>query len=252
MDIMAGLLRPSTVALLEAVGVKAGDRCLDIGCGGGQVAMELARLVGPEGQVTGIDLDAEALELARHEAEAAGLRHVSFRVGDATQLAEPECDVVYARFLLGHVGCAEEIVRRMIGCLKPGGVLVIEDFDLAGGFSDPPSSAHDRWCWATEEAIRRRGGDPSFARRLPNVLRRAGLVGVGVGVAQPAFMEGPGKALLYLGIEDCADAAVAEDVLSRDEVDRLHAELVAFAEDPGTLLSWVRVVQAWGWKDVVR
>ncbi|MGH8899267.1 MAG: class I SAM-dependent methyltransferase [Egibacteraceae bacterium] len=237
---MAALLRPSTVALLESMVIGPGDRCLDVGCGGGHVTMELARLVGSSGHVVGVDLDAEILQLARRDAEVAGLGNIDFRLGDATQLEEGGYDVVYTRFVLGHLSRPEAVVHRMTACLRPGGVLVVEDFDLDGGFADPPSSAHERWCQATEEVVRRRGGDPSFARRLPNALRRAGLVGVGVGVAQPAFMEGPGKALLYLGLEDCADVALAEGVLSEEEVERLHAELVAFAEDPETLLSTPR------------
>ena len=48
---------PGTSALLERVVLHPGMRCLDLGCGGGDVTLELARLIGPDGHVTGIDMD---------------------------------------------------------------------------------------------------------------------------------------------------------------------------------------------------
>jgi len=57
-----------TRALLERTGVAAGMRCIDIGCGGGEVTMEIARLVAPGATVVGIDADEVKLALARRAA----------------------------------------------------------------------------------------------------------------------------------------------------------------------------------------
>jgi precorrin-6B methylase 2 len=78
-------MQPLTASLLRRAGVRAGNRCLDVGCGGGHVSRELARIVGPAGRVVGIDLDAEAIALARADAEADGLQNLVFRVGDAAR-----------------------------------------------------------------------------------------------------------------------------------------------------------------------
>ena len=61
-------LEPSTAALLDGAGVREGMRCLDLGCGGGDVTLALARLVGPSGRVIGIDMDAVEIELAQQDA----------------------------------------------------------------------------------------------------------------------------------------------------------------------------------------
>src|SRR5262245_45563578 len=103
MDLLAAVFAPSTLALLDAVGVAAGARCLDVGCGGGHVAIELGRLVGPAGRVVGIDLDTALLEVARTEAVAQGLDHVSFCVGAVEDLAESGFDLACARMLLMHL-----------------------------------------------------------------------------------------------------------------------------------------------------
>ena len=65
---------PATAALLDGVGVAPGMTCLDAGCGGGDVTLELAARVGPTGRVVGLDLDEEKLAVARAEAERAGVR----------------------------------------------------------------------------------------------------------------------------------------------------------------------------------
>src|SRR5437773_8769793 len=102
--LLSRILRPTTLALFDRVGIRPGMRCLDSGCGGGDVTLELARLVGAAGHVVGIDIDATKLDLARQEAAAQGLGHVEFRqIGIDQWQPQREFDLVYARFLLTHL-----------------------------------------------------------------------------------------------------------------------------------------------------
>src|SRR5262245_31410556 len=99
--ILARVMQPTTRALLERAGIAAGMACLDVGCGGGDVTFEIARMVGPTGCVVGIDLDETKIALARREAAALPPCNVEFRVskiGDG--VATAEFDVVYTRFVL--------------------------------------------------------------------------------------------------------------------------------------------------------
>ena len=68
---------PSARALLAEVGIAAGSACLDLGCGGGDVTLELARALGPGGRVLGVDLDEIMVDMARREAEEQRLSNVS-------------------------------------------------------------------------------------------------------------------------------------------------------------------------------
>src|SRR5688572_6668150 len=96
LSVLSRALQPTTLQLFERVGLTAGMRCLDVGCGGGDVTLEMARLVGPEGRVCGFDFDAEILALARRDAEEAQLHHVEFQVADAlTHQSEATYDLVY-------------------------------------------------------------------------------------------------------------------------------------------------------------
>jgi ubiquinone/menaquinone biosynthesis C-methylase UbiE len=55
--LLARLCRQPTLALLERAGLKEGDRCLDVGCGSGDVTLDIARRVGPKGHAIGVDFD---------------------------------------------------------------------------------------------------------------------------------------------------------------------------------------------------
>jgi trans-aconitate methyltransferase len=93
-----------TRALLERAGIGAGMRCLDLGCGGGEVTMAIAAMVAPRGTVVGVDTDEVKLALARNEAAARRLGNVEFTALDVRDWDEPGgYDAVHARFLLHHL-----------------------------------------------------------------------------------------------------------------------------------------------------
>jgi ubiquinone/menaquinone biosynthesis C-methylase UbiE len=79
LQMLARARRSDTLALLDLVGVGPGMRCLDLGCGGGEVTFEIARLTGPDGAVVGIDMDEVKLGLAREAAGERGLPNVETR-----------------------------------------------------------------------------------------------------------------------------------------------------------------------------
>jgi len=84
----------------EYFDIKPGDKVLDIGCGYGETCLEMGRMVGPEGEVLGLDCTESFLETANRERDEAGLSNVRFVLGDAQTYELPEnyYDVVYSRF----------------------------------------------------------------------------------------------------------------------------------------------------------
>src|SRR5688572_19086486 len=75
-----------TLSVLQSAGVGKGMRVLDIGCGVGDVAFLAARLVGPDGEVIGVDNSAEAIAIATRRAAEIGLTNVRFLTQDAADL----------------------------------------------------------------------------------------------------------------------------------------------------------------------
>jgi ubiquinone/menaquinone biosynthesis C-methylase UbiE len=236
---------PDTAALLGRAGICAGMRCIDIGCGGGNVTMELARLVAPGGTVVGVDMDEVKLALARRQAAERHLGNVEFTALDVGDWDEPGAyDAVYARFLLHHVNQPERLLRRMWAGVAAGGVLVVEDADFDGWCCDPPSEGLDFFLDAYRRVLARRNADHATGRKLFGYFLAAGIPDPQVSLGQPVH-QGEAKALAYLTLDATADAIVAEGVATQDEVTAALASLGRFTDDPRTLICGPRIFQLW-------
>ena len=107
--------------------IRPGERVLDIGCGFGETCLEIGEMVGPEGEVVGIDCTGTFLETAENERAAAGLDHVRFELGDAQQCRLPEgyFDAAFSRFGVMFFSSAVAAMRNAHRALKPGGRLYL-------------------------------------------------------------------------------------------------------------------------------
>lgn len=112
-------------AVFPQLPVHTGDRVLDVGCGFGDTALKLSSLVGPDGEVVGVDCCDAFLDYARKEAESQNAGNIRFERGDA-EIALPmtEFDFVFARF--GTMFFANPVagLRNMRKALRPGGRMV--------------------------------------------------------------------------------------------------------------------------------
>lgn len=247
--VLGRVMRPTTLPLLDRAGVTAGLRCLDVGCGGGDVTLDLASLVGLTGQVLGVDRDATKIELARAEAAQVAVTNVEFRVGDlADGLGEEEYDVVYARFLLTHLSDPVAAVATMTRALRPGGRLVVEDIDFRGSFCEPENAMFERYEAIYEQSARANGGDPWIALRVPAMLVAAGLERVRPTVVQAADLVGESKVMPALTLENIRGTALRHGVATAAEIDRLVDELYSLARDETTYVANPRMVQVVGVK----
>src|SRR6185312_15706242 len=100
---------------LEMSVLAPGMHVLDVGSGAGDVALLAANLVGREGSVVGIDMNADSLQIARERASAMGLTNVSFREGDITTVAlDDEYDAIVGRFVLIYLQDRAAVLRRLV------------------------------------------------------------------------------------------------------------------------------------------
>src|SRR5262245_31969150 len=129
-----------TEHLLRLAGLGPGMRVLDVGCGTGDVCLLLAaRLVGSDGAVIGVDMSAEAVTVARERTRRGGLANIDFVVQDAAELAlDQPVDAIVGRLLLTHYAGPAPLVRRLLRNLRPGGVVVFQEPDLATLHAEPP------------------------------------------------------------------------------------------------------------------
>ena len=109
---------------------------MDVGCGGGDVSLDLARLVEPGGRVVAMDFDEVKIAIARDEARAQNIVNVEFRVADIDDCGiSAEFDLAYARFILTHLHSPARALVKMREAIRPGGVIVVAD-KAAGDFDE--------------------------------------------------------------------------------------------------------------------
>ncbi len=124
----AARIAPCTERLFRGAGIDAGQRVLDLGSGVGDVSMLLARIVGPSGEVWGIERDAPSIARARARVAESGLRNVQFMKADVYQIESDKLfDAVVGRFILMFLPDPTSVLRSLSRFLRPGGVLAFQE-----------------------------------------------------------------------------------------------------------------------------
>ena len=219
MDLLARLFDAPTQRALERVGVAAGWQCLEVGGGGGSVARWLAARVGASGRVLCTDINTRIIESHR-----GGPPNLEVRVHDIANdpLPAASFDLVHARLVLIHVIERERVLERMVAALKPGGWLVIEDFDTASIQPDASVNRHETPL-PTSEAVRAyltRNQDGYFGRRLHGRFRELGL--------QDVYAEGRllmfdrrngGNELMRVNFEQIGQDVIKAGLLTQQQLD---------------------------------
>ena len=186
-DLIASLeLRGRTTAhvqvrrrFLRFVPVRAGQRVLEVGCGTGSVARDLAGLVGPQGQVIGVDSSRTMLTAARALATAHPLRRrMRWRVADGMALpfASGRFDAALAITVLLHVADPAAVVGELARVTRPGGRVGVQDQDFGTvAVTHPDRALTERILTGVAAHMYE---EPHSGRRLPGLLRSAGLEGI--------------------------------------------------------------------------
>ena len=168
---------PVTNAFFERLGVKPGMRVLDLGCGPGFVSLDLAQRVGPTGSVVALDEArhwTEWLALKAQERGFANVKTICARIQDA-DLQEGSFDLVFSRWVFSFLSDPSGIAKSLARCLKPGGVLAIEDYNHEGVSLFPESEGFRAVVRATRALYKSHGGDQFVMGRIPAIFAAAGL-----------------------------------------------------------------------------
>ena len=122
----AAIFNPFTERLFRDAGIGPGQ--LDIGSGVGDIAMLVARLVGPTGEVVGVERDVSTMAKARDRVAEAGLHNVSFMESDVGHVVRSEpFDAVVGRLILEFLPDPGAVVRSLSTLVRPGGVVAFQD-----------------------------------------------------------------------------------------------------------------------------
>ncbi len=219
-------------------GISSGMKVLEIGSGAGDVAMIAAEMVGSEGQVVGVDVNADILNIARSRAEAAGLQNITFIAGDVRDAdLDSEFDALVGRLVLMYIPEVGKAFENLLSLLNTGGIVAFQEVDMTPytATKHPDTPVTNNLIDWTLEVFKRTGGNTAMGLDLYKLFKEAGLpdpdmhyeAPIGCSESWPGFsyVEQSFRSLLPLLVD--LQIATAEEVGIDTLADRVKNEVNA-------------------------
>ena len=213
---LSALYDTQTVRHLERIGIEKGWHCLEVGGGGGSITTWLCKRVGDQGRVLATDIEPrflrtlpfDNLEVRQHDIRVEGLPEYQF-------------DLAHVRLVLMHLPGRELALQRILASLKPGGWIVLEEFDTLSVLPDSgvnPDEEEVPILRACYQVLNAHGVDLRYGRRMPLRLLANGLVNVGAEASLSLWKgQSPGTTLFKINFEDLADSIIRSGLMSQDQ-----------------------------------
>jgi SAM-dependent methyltransferase len=245
LQLQSRVWEPSGRRLLSKIGDGSGGRVLDVGCGAMGWLRILGEWVGASGEVVGFDIDESLLAAARSFLAAEGISNVELAVDDLfdSKLEPQSFDLVHARYLIAPLGRGPEQVASHQRLLRPGGSLVLEEWDLGSWHFNPPAPAAERLIRLLSEIFATLGGEAG--RELPQLLREVGITEPETDAHVIALKPGHPYLRLPLQFSAALESRLLE-TLSEDELASLRREADSELAEPGRWGTTFTLIQTWG------
>jgi SAM-dependent methyltransferase len=246
LQLQSRVWEPSGRRLLEEIGDGRGSRALDLGCGVLGWLRILSEWVGPDGEVTGTDVDKAMLSAADRFVTEEGLRNVGLVKDDlfATDLEPRSFDLVHSRYEITPLGRAHEQMQTYLRLARPGGTIVLEDPDTGSWHFNPPARALESLIELILEAFRLKGGDFDAGRHNLQLLREFGIEG---NVRAEIVALPPSHPYLRLPLQFAT--SLEQQLLSLvpvGELEELRKQSEAELQEPGRWGTTFTLLQCWG------
>jgi ubiquinone/menaquinone biosynthesis C-methylase UbiE len=176
LEFQGEFFREFTEDVLRRAGLAPGMRVLDLGCGVGDVALVAAELVGRSGMVLGVDRSQEALDVAWQRAEAAGHHHACFSATELDAFSSRQTfDAIIGRLILAYLPNPAATLRRLRGCLRPGGIVAFQEMASPLVRSVPEGPYFRQCCRWILDTFERAGFELDMGGKLFATFLAAGL-----------------------------------------------------------------------------
>lgn len=230
---------------LEMTGITEGWHCLEVGGGGGSLGGWMAAQVGPSGSVLVTDID------VRYASTTLTAPNIEVRQHNIVTdpLPSDTFDLIHERLVLIHLPGRDAVLRKLVSALKPGGWLVVEEFDSSlfqRGLVTRQAAMKagiQQMEAVMEQLMLTRGANRDLGRELYGKLVDFGLEQVG---ARGTFVIGEGGStvtnLMRANYAQVRDEAVSAGLTSAVDVD----QVLAWLDDPTLAVSSPTMISAWG------
>jgi len=241
---------PDAARIMLSIGIPRGGHIADLGCGTGNSLRWFAERVGKEGEVTGVDLSAEQLAIAKASADSAGHRNIRLVEASVYETGLPRgaFDVVHCRFVLCHLARPMDALREMVALARPGGLVIVFDVDIGGLFSVPETKAYARARDLFLARTASRGADGRLGLKLPRMFLEAGLGPPETALVHPIYLRGERKRLWEYSLLEAGAYTVEKGLCTQTELDALAADLAAIAADETIAVAQATMPVTWARK----
>jgi SAM-dependent methyltransferase len=243
-----------TERLFREAGIGPGQRVLDLGSGVGDVAMLVARIVGPSGEVIGIERDGSSVARAKARVADAGLRNVSFTQTDVNEIVgDKPFDAAVGRFILMFLPDPVSVLRPVVRLVHPGGVVAFQEPSwtvmLALGARLP---LWFRVRQLIHEILLRSGANPEMGLALYPIFQEVGLPAPKMHLEMPL-----GNEAAFIGLTSdllCSLRPLAKQhnvsLKELGDLDTLPDRICAEVAAANTVASLIAIVGAWSRKPI--
>jgi ubiquinone/menaquinone biosynthesis C-methylase UbiE len=250
LDLQGRMLGPASRTLLLAAGLRPGMRVLDLGSGGGDLAFVAAELVGPGGEVVGVERAPDAVAHGNARAHERGLSNIRVVQGDIHDPApDGPYDALIGRLVLLYAPDPAAVLKAQFGVLRRGAVVAPIECDAYTSGSVPATPlVTQASSWSTG-AFEQAGIPPALGPQLWSVLVQAGLRPLGMLAVQPHFgpddPDGPawlaGVVRSLLPLIERTQLATADEI----DIDTLPQRIAVELASAGAVFAYPTLFSAW-------
>lgn len=209
----AAMWQGATEALLDRIGLAPGMSCLEVGPGPGLVMRAMANRVGPNGRVTGLEIDGKLGAQALCDLKAQGGAEFSMVEADVLEVDTIEgvpFDLTYCRLFLMQMPDPVAVLEKMLSWTKPGGMVAVQEFDFGAIAVEPLCPAMGEFNRLFEGVFRGQGRNLRAGRQLPAQFEAAGIGAPDGTTAEVKYLPLTDMASMLIGVYQGLHASALE------------------------------------------
>ncbi len=238
LELLNELCNPYSLNFIDASVNLANKNILEVGCGLGIMAVNLASRALPNGRVLATDISPEQIKLAQETARNANQTNIDFLTISAFDInnLDQHFDVIYFRFVLAHLEHVIEILQKLTSIMRPGGVLICDEPEEMDVMScNPANELFTWWKKAVDVQMQSSKGNFRIGKMLYELFNQSSTE-VKTNLAQPLMTTSRLKQQLWQGIVEIKPILIESHFATEEEIEAKIQALKIFANmSPSTI-----------------
>lgn len=234
LTILNKVYNPSAISFLKDSGLKPGMTILEVGCGTGHMACDLAAYLGPEGKVIATDSSKEQIEIAKQVAKAKNIKNIDFHICNVFDLNDLTLnyDATYGRWVVEFTPQPEKALEVVYQNLNKGGLLVYEasNMEQTSYFSFPYQAIIEKWHSNATKMFTSFNYPLKFGYEAYSVFKKLGCHDIQTRVNQGILTTPEEKSVYRLGLITGKSTYLQKNIATEQEIEKLMEDFSVFEQ----------------------